>query len=470
MSSVTELRQKRDELIQRADKANSESTKPENAEDREALEAEFDTCMAQIEDLDKQIARAERVAKLLNGQSKPAEANNEVQLDKESDPCPVKIPAQARRHVPEYFQNRTIHGMDADHRAYAFGRFMLATAARTQPGKFGHLSGYIQAHTDSFGPMNAATEAGAEGIWVPEQFGTDLIVLMKRYGIARQICNVVTMTSDTRTDPKEGSDPAPVFVGEASNGSDVTPTDDDVVRLTAKKLMAILIHSSELNDDAIMEFGDSTMRRLANGFAKKEDDCLYQGDGTSTYGGIVGLKTKLQDIDGAGTDSFGLVGGTGAWSALTLADHEKVVAKLPDYADTGAEDSPNAVWTCHRTYFFEVMSRLALASGGVTSMEVQNGTRRPAFLGYPVRFTNSMPSATATSTVSATFGDHRKAVNFGDRKAYSVSFSTEATVGSVNLWQSDQIGIRAVERFDINVHSLGSSTEAGPVVGLRTSS
>ena len=68
----------------------------------------------------------------------------------------------------------------------------------------------------------------------------------------------------------------------------------------------------------------------------------------------------------------------------------------------------------------------------------------------------------------ATLGNYRRGVNFGDRRAYSVTFSTEATVGSVNLFSSDQIAVKATERFDIAVHSPGDATDAGPIVGLQT--
>jgi HK97 family phage major capsid protein len=43
----------------------------------------------------------------------------------------------------------------------------------------------------------------AGGYLVPEEFGTDLILLREQYGVARRLCKIVPMSSDTRTDPRQ---------------------------------------------------------------------------------------------------------------------------------------------------------------------------------------------------------------------------------------------------------------------------
>jgi hypothetical protein len=51
---------------------------------------------------------------------------------------------------------------------------------------------------------------------------------------------------------------------------------------------------------------------------------------------------------------------------------------------------------------------------------------------------------------------------FGDRRGIGVSLSEH------DAFQVDELALRAVERFDINVHGVGDASEAGPIVGLRT--
>ena len=58
------------------------------------------------------------------------------------------------------------------------------------------------------------------------------------------------------------------------------------------------------------------------------------------------------------------------------------------------------------------------------------------------------------------FGDIAMAATFGDRRGMTVARSTEYK------FAEDQIAIKATERFDINIHDIGDTTNAGPVVAL----
>lgn len=463
MDSLTVLQQKYDALVEDAENALAAALDPENEAKKEGLLAKAKEYNDLAEAMKQDIELAETIQNRRKKAEKPRDGNIEPPKKEK-----VVIHATCRPHITTEFLRREVNGMDADHRAYAMGRWALGVASRTCPGLYGHFAPLAKAHEEAFGPMQAAKESGAAGVYVPEEFGTDLISNMKRYGISRNLLNVVSMFSDTRTDPKEGSDPTPVFVGEGVAGSDNTPTDDNTVRLTAKKLMAIIINSSELNEDAITEYGDSLMRRLSNGFANKEDSCAWNGDGTSTYGSIKGFTHLLNNISGT-TDSAGLITGSGTtWASLTLGDFHKVLGAFPDFADSGPNESPDAVWVTHRAFYYEVMHSLMIAQGGATAEVTESGLTRMMFLGRPVVFSNVMPSTTALDSVVCTYGNHRRAANFGDRRAFTLSFSQDGNVGSVNLFETDQIGIKATERFDINVHSVGSTSEAGPVVGLKT--
>ena len=271
------------------------------------------------------------------------------------------------------------------------------------------------------------------------------------------------MSSDTKTDPRRSSGLTAYFVGENAAGTESDAKYDDV-RLTAKKLMAITRMSAELAEDAVIDIGDELAGEISYAFAQKEDDCLFNGDGASTYGGILGVINRLQTLT-AGT-APGLIAGDGnSWSALTLANFEAVVGALPTYAD-----GPNSRWMCHKTFYYTVMVKLILASGGTTATEIVNGRRVPVFLGYPVEFSQVMPSATSASQVPAVLGDCSMGATFGDRRRESIEFSTQATVGGQSLWERDQIAVKGTERFDINVHSFGTDSAAGPFTAVETTS
>ena len=61
------------------------------------------------------------------------------------------------------------------------------------------------------------------------------------------------------------------------------------------------------------------------------------------------------------------------------------------------------------------------------------------------------------------FGDMALATCFGDRRSNTISFSDSA----LNAFEQDEIVVRGTERFDFNLHSPGTSSEAGPLVAMK---
>jgi hypothetical protein len=51
--------------------------------------------------------------------------------------------------------------------------------------------------------------------------------------------------------------------------------------------------STELAEDAVISIADDLAQEMGYAFAVAEDAAGWTGDGTSTYGGISGVKTKL---------------------------------------------------------------------------------------------------------------------------------------------------------------------------------
>lgn len=393
-----------------------------------------------------------------------------VNADSGERDIPFTIPAQVKRIRPTNFQG-TQNGLDAEHRAYRFGMFCLATLANCMPRyRFPHAQQFVDNYFR--GPTNTAhgesdVTTGGQFL-VPEEFSRDLIDLRERYGVARRLFRRAPMSSDTLNIPKRASGLTASFTAESAAASESNMTWSNIA-LVAKKLTAMSRISNELNADSVISVGDEIAGEMSYAFANKEDECAFNGDGTSTYGGIQGARVLLDSIDGAGTDSAGLVDSTtsNTWVAIVLGDFNNVVAKLPQYADT-----PNACWVCHRAFYYGVMQKLEMAAGGAQMMEIASGDRRPRplFMGYPVEFSQVFPSATATSTVSCLLGDFGLGALLGDRQSTAISFSEHATVGGENVFERGQIAIRGEERFDMVVHGCGTASVVGPIVGLTTGS
>jgi len=383
-----------------------------------------------------------------------------------------KIPRNVRRSgALQNFRDtngKPRDGLDAEHRAYRFGQWVLARVSQDLPGRynFAYSKQFVENYMNPVNVAHGETDVTTGGHYlVPDEFSRDLIDLREQYGLVRRLFGSVAMTSDIKHEPRRSAGLTAYFVNESDAGTESNMTWDDV-QLSAKDLMVLARMTNQLSADAVINIGDALAGEIAYAFSEKEDQCGFNGDGTSTYGGIQGVRNLLTSIDGAGTDSAGLKiqGTSNTWSAQVLADFHAVVGKLPVYADNGA------VWVCHKTYFAEVMQKLELASGGVTAMEVSNGDRRPRplFLGYPVEFSQVFPNATATTGVTAVLGNFALGALFGDRQQTSISFSEHATIGGQSVFERNQIAVRGTERFDVNVHGCGTASAVGPIVGLAT--
>ena len=194
--------------------------------------------------------------------------------------------------------------------------------------------------------------------------------------------------------------------------------------MTAKKLGALTRMSTDLSEDAIINIADDLADEMVWAFAKKEDECGIDGDGTLTYGGMTGIRTKM--VDGAHAGSF--VAGTSPsdnWSEITIA-------------------------------------------GGNNARDMGEGATAK-YAGYPIVESAAMPTADAAAALNGVvqlwFGDLKKSTTFGDRRGITIKVSTDRYI------EYDQIAIQATERFCIVNHDIGGAAGVyGPVRGLTGTS
>lgn len=252
-------------------------------------------------------------------------------------------------------------------------------------------------------------------------------------------------------------------VGEAQTITESEKSWDNV-ELVARKWGVLAKLSTELAEDAIIDVADDLAREMAYAFSEKEDDSGWNGDGTSTYHGIQGIRYKILNLSATRANIASLVvASNNNWADFLLTDFEKVVGRLPQYADT-----PRTSWFVHKTFYHTVMERLALAAGGNTQRDIISGARQFTFLGYPVVISQKMPAFEADDVVCAILGDLSLGVLYGDRRATTIALSEHSD------FAADLIAVRATERMDINFHSPGnvSATASlrvpGPVVALAT--
>lgn len=343
---------------------------------------------------------------------------------------------------------RSFRGADAERNAYASGQWLLATLGNdTRAAQWCADNGIetraLQTTTNSLG-----------GYSVPDQFETAIIDLREERGVARRSLRLRAMASDVLVVPRRTSGVTAYFIAE---NAEITASDKgwDAVQLVARKLAVLCKYSSELNEDSILSIADDLAGEIGYAFADKEDECLFNGDGTSTYGGIVGLKSGTA----SGSKVTAITGNT-AFSTLDLEDFEAMVGKLPQYAVNGA------AWYISRAGWANSMLRLAEAAGGNTVAQIAGGAPLQ-FLGFPVVISQVMNSTLTAQTSTdglCYLANLDLAASMGTRRGVSIQ------VDSSRYFEYDQLAIRGTERFDINYHERGTSTVAGPVVMLSTPS
>jgi len=294
----------------------------------------------------------------------------------------------------------------------------------------------------------------AGGFLVPDEMLQAMIDLRESYGMARQECDIVPMNRDVITIPRRRTGATAAFIGENTAITESDPTFNNVT-LTARKAGIVTRVSSELAEDAVINLADYVANDQAYAFAVLEDTVLVDGAGTVAHGGIWGIRPQF--IDGthtAGDVSCGA--GIDQMPEVIITDIENLMAALPAYALPGAK-----FYTSQLGYVM-VFQAIASGVGGVTMQEIES-TRQLTYLGFPIVRSPAMPASSTTDysdLVMILFGDMSKAVTLGERRGITMSISDQ------RYFEQDQIAIRSIERFDINVHDLGDNTTAGPLVAL----
>lgn len=334
--------------------------------------------------------------------------------------------------------------------AYKVGMFLQALGNGSNARQ---AERWLQDKGFEFRTLTSANEASA-GLLVPEEMDNAIIKLREEYGVAPQLATNVNMGSDTWKTRKIVSGNTAYLINE---GTAITTSDPSYrhISLNAKLWGARTQMYATLSEDAIINMADEVTEEHARAHAIKLDQAYFNGDGTSTYGGIVGLtyvhRKALEDGGGTWTNDThkGYLGSvkvaTGTtWSSITDDDISGLIAKVADYPGRTLQ------FTCTSTFYWEVLHILAMNAGGVTATETVNGVSRPVFYGFPVVFNNVMPTATATDQVPLLFGDYGQASYIGERRGITVETDKDIST------QVEEVV--TTTRWDALVHDYGNYT------------
>jgi len=353
----------------------------------------------------------------------------------EEQPARIKIPARAKAGM-------TLKAFKSEEDAYVSGQFIRAAI-------FNHKSARQWCRDHGVKATMTTGDNTLGGFLVPEPLEAAIIELREQYGVIRQNATVMPMSQAVVNMPRLNTEITTYYVGE---GASITASDPvfNQIKLEAKKLATLTQISSEMGEDSVIGVADILARSIAQQFAIAEDQAGFIGDGTSTYGGIVGLAGALaagSKVTATSRQTF---------SALTLADFESVIGQAKLWA--GAMPK----WYISQAGMGASMMRLADAGSGNTVETLASGFKQRTFLGYPVVISQVLESRlTGTTGVPACyFGDLSAGVYMGSRRGISV------VSDSSRYFDQDLVAIRATQRFDIVVHDRGTASASGGLIQL----
>jgi len=411
----------------------------------EARQARYDELLAKAERIKSAIAKEEareaKKAELLKTLNRAAPA---VEVAK-----PRIEAVSARGYRPGVFESPEV--------AHRCGQWLKAHFGDRQARQW--CSDHLGAeYRDMGGQVNSLG-----GALVFEDFSNTIIRLVEKFGVAMNVFQNVTMSSDTLLVPKRLTGVTSYWLGENSTITTSDPT-ATMVQLVAKKLACATKVSNELLADNAISVATWLAQEYATSLSAAIDDAAFNGTGTSSYGGIRGL---AQIDDGTHTASVvSAASGNTSVAAMDIDDYLAALAKLPRYA------IGTSAWYMHPSVYHNSVQRMMLSSGtagsgtigalsgGNTAANLAQGTPN-TFLGLPVVWVLKMTAAPTTGTIAAYVGDLSLAGIMAVKSDMQVATSAD------RYFEADQTAFRAIQRLDINVHSLGSTSEAGPVVALK---
>lgn len=305
-----------------------------------------------------------------------------------------------------------------------------------------------------FRAMSTTSATGGQAL-VDPAYNQDLVWNVKEYGQVAKLLKQVTANSDVVTRKRRTGGLTVYYPNQNAAITESNPTYDNI-ELRSKDAMTLTQMSIQFTDDSAVNEMDEVGKEIVVALSKAQEDAIILGDGTATYGGVLGFIPKYGTTIG---NTGYIVTGGGDASAHTLANLDETMGRCPSYARA------NAVWVCSPEYAATIFSRLAGAVGGMLFREVQGFGYIQTFKGRPIIESNSMPGTTAQTAnsgdnVDVLYGDFSKAATLFDRM--SVQIDTDSSI----YFDKYAVAVRGVLRYDVNVHDIGNSTTAGPVVSL----
>jgi HK97 family phage major capsid protein len=365
------------------------------------------------------------------------------------------------------------------HEAEAFGSMVLKNSGilpliKGQLGEhYNRLNADIARVEKNFRPnvrKDYTTGPGSVDGLTGVQFVPDVIRLVNEFGVASKICNVINGVEQSIVRTRAATETQTVSYPTEGGTSAVTDQTFLTERLTPKMLSAVSAASIAAIKWSRIDLGNEIALGFARSFARREDQNMIQGDGTSASGGMIGVGPQFTTTGNQGltfATARGTIAGGAGWANITAANFQAALGRIPAYARMGG----NCRWLCSYSFYETVMCPIMRAGGGNTANDLSTfGSNEPRFYSLPVTFSEVMPQATAATTLTGAGQGTNVPVFVGDfnmgvdvARGSDFNIESDTSVGFAN----GLIYFRGILFHDVNTnHACGTATVAGPVVSI----
>lgn len=302
-----------------------------------------------------------------------------------------------------------------------------------------------------FKELTTDTEATPYGGYVTDrELNAEISFLVTEFGVARRAFNVVTLSKHSYAKNALVTD---VVIAWADEGDELGST--GVVlgqeQFTLTKLFAIVTMTRELMEDQEIDLFDFIGRRVAEGFAKKEDSAFFCGEGESdtANGGYTGAlyATDVNEVVmAARTGNNGDSQDGTEFTHITADDLLDMQDKSPQYV------AANGTYYMHRS-IRNIVRKLKDKNGEYVYQAPADN--EPALIwNRPVVEVEVMPGVadSAVDTPFVIYADLKQSSLLGIKGAAIADMFDAGVVrniagnGDINLITTDRKAVRWIER------------------------
>jgi HK97 family phage major capsid protein len=225
----------------------------------------------------------------------------------------------------------------------------------------------------------------AGGYLAPQEFDNAVAVVRESMGAFRASADVRPTRSDNQIRPRSFGTLTASYTAEGAAITESSLT-LDAVEVSLRKFAILAKCSSELFEDSPVDLASYLTGEIGYALASKEDDCAFNGDGTSTYAGISGIATKLSGLK----SSVAAASGHNTFATLDSTDVANLVAGIIGAA------VPGASFFASITAYGQLFCRLAGTSGALVSNLLPDGSLEASYMGHPIKFSGKLPDSSSS--------------------------------------------------------------------------